>query len=296
MPSLKVWIKNRLERFLVTPFCMASEIVQQPPESSRRLQIVIPHRSNWALTTACVGAFERLTTGEFGITVVVNFDSVPEDWVGWKDPSVTLICNRLTPLGRVLRRFHAAENGSMNNALAIDVALRANPHLEWALVAHNDSAPMTKGWNEFFFAALGDGLVIGNTRDQARVFAAHSAGALFSAAEFRRRNGSPWPTFRFGNMILDVGDGMTETLHPKENGLVPVLPNTRQSPELARKLEKRFPVLYEFALNGTHVSFDAASETPIFAHLGRGTPRSKGDLSLSHKLPVDIWIDLVNAL
>lgn len=296
MLRLKVWIKNRLERLLVSPLCVSQETIQRATTPPQRLQIIIPHRLNWPLTIASVGAFERFTTGDFGITVVVNFDTVPADWTGWKNPRITLVRNRLTLLGSIFRKIYKSQNGSMENALAIEIGLRQHPALEWAFIAHSDSAPLTKGWNEVFFSALGTGLVIGNTRDEARVFAAHAAGTLFHAGEFRRSGASPWPTFRFGKMIQDVGDGISETLHPKGRGLVPVLPNTRQTPELCRKLEQRFPLLYEFALAGTHVTFDAQGNMPVYAHLGRGTPRSEFHPSMKHKLPVEIWVDLVNSL
>ncbi|MGZ3655144.1 MAG: hypothetical protein ACXVCS_06300 [Bdellovibrionota bacterium] len=293
MPNFKLWLKNRLERIIFSSLSVNQEVLKKAPP--HELEIIIPHRTNWPLTTATVGAFERLTTGDFGITVVANVDEVPPGWSGLQNPRITLVRNRVTFFGRLFRLIFPSENGSMSNAIAIESGLRARPDARWAIVAHNDSAPLRRGWNENFFEALGSGLVIGSTRDEARVFAAHSAGTLFNAQEFRRRGGSPWPTFRFGQMVRDVGDGITEVLHDQSSGKVPVLPNNRQEPTLTKSLSA-YPLLNEFAENGTHVSFSADRKFPIYAHLGRGTPRSKADPSMAHKLPVDRWIELLNTL
>ncbi len=294
----KLWLKNRLERVLLSWPFVAYEVLQKNSlaQPQKELQIIIPHRVNWRLTNSTVRAFQRLTTGNFGLTVVVNFDEVPEQWEGLHNPRLTLLRYRFTFLGQLLRLFFSSENGSMSNAMAIELGLKEEPDFRWALVAHNDSAPLRKGWNEQFFQALGSGLVIGNTRDTSRVCAAHAAGTLFDAHAFRKRGGTPWPIFRFGEMVQDVGDGISEALHPKNVGLVPVLPNTRQSPALISVLKKNYPLLAEFAHNGTQVSFAPDGETPIYAHMGRGTPRSQLDPSMAHKLPVDRWIEWIDSI
>ena len=295
MLNPKLWLKNRLERLLLLRPFVVTEMVQRCGLPLQDLQIVMPHRLNWPLTNAALLAFQRLTTGNFGITLVVNFDEIPANWAGKGDPRFTLVRNRCSVLGKLLRKLLKTENGSLNNAFAIETALKQEPGFRWAIVTHNDSAPLCRGWNQFFFAALGNGLVLGNLRDTTRVFAAHSSGTLFSAEEFRQRNGSAWPEFRFGELVRDVADGITLTLHPPGRGLVPVLPNTRQSPELAERLNS-YPLLRDFAENGTHVSFSADGKTPVFAHMGRGTPRSKADPGMAHKLPVEAWITMLTEL
>jgi hypothetical protein len=95
-------------------------------------------------------------------------------------------------------------------------------------------------------------------------------------------------------MVLDVGDGLTLALHAPREEPVPVLPNSLQEPELKKKLLPAFPLLAQFADNGTHVSF--GREGPVFAHMGRGTPRSQRDPGFAHKLPVDRWIEWVDSI
>jgi hypothetical protein len=297
MVNLKLWIKNRLERLMVTPLMVQSELLKQstlPPEK-KKLQIIVPHRLNWKLTSATIRAFDRLTSGDFGITLVVNFDEIPSDWEGWKIPNLTIVKNSFAPIGRLYRNIFSSENGSMFNALALAKGLEAEPEFEWAFVAHNDSAPLIRGWNEHFVTALRGGLVAGNFRDRTRVFAAHSSGTLFHQGEFLKRCGTVWPSYRFGVMVWDVSDGITLALQRK-NELVPVLPNSLQSPELAAQLGQTFQVLRKFVENGTTLSFASDERTPVFAHMGRGTPRSQQDPFFQHKLPVDHWIEWIDTL
>ena len=297
MPNIKLWLKNRAERLMLWGPMVSSTVLQRSTlqPSRRHLQVIIPHRLNWSLTSATIRAFQRLTTGDFGITLVVNFDSVPANWEGRRMPNLTIVQNRFSALGRIYRRVFKSENGSMFNAFALAVGLESETDFEWAFIAHNDSAPLAKGWNEHFARALQGGLVAGNLRDPYRVFAAHSSGTLFQQQEFRRRGGSVWPGYRFGVMLWDVSDGITLALH-KSKDPVPVLPNNLQTPELGRKLGDRYATLSKFVENGTAVSFDEGEKVPVFAHMGRGTPRSQQDPIFSHKLPVERWIEWVETL
>jgi len=291
MPNPKLWLKTSLERLLLSSACVTTELLQRGGD--HEFEIIIPHRVNWPLLNATLRAFDRLTTGNFGITVVVNFDEVPATWAGKGNPRVTLLRNRFTAFGALLRRVFSSENGSMSNALGIEQGLKAHPRIQWAFMAHSDSAPLVKGWNEIFFRAMGTGLIFGNTRDSIRMQAAHAAGTLFQAQEFFRRGGTVWPLYRFGEMIRDVGDGATLALHPELAGPVPVLENNRQQPALNARLSG---TIAEFAENGSHISFEPGSDIPIFAHLGRGTPRSRGESQMAQKLPVDHWIDYLETL
>lgn len=295
MPSPVQWLKNRLERLLLSSLMVQSRVLVRARPASRHLQIIIPHRFNWRLTSATVRAFSRLTTGEFGITVVVNFDEIPPDWDGWNLDNLTLVHNTFSPFGRLFRLIFRSENGSMSNALALSRGLEAEPGYEWAFMAHSDSAPLVRGWNELYFSALHGGLVLGNLRDRSRVFAAHASGTLFHQREFLKRGGSVWPRYRFGVMAWDVGDGVSMTLHDS-GGPVPVLPNNLQNPELSDRVHPSMTVLKMFVGNGTNLTFAEDGLTPLFAHMGRGTPRSQEDSSFRHKLPVDQWIDWIETL
>ncbi len=297
MPNLKHWLKNRLERLMLAgPFVRTTILKRGVFSGKRHLQIIIPHRANWRLTASTVHAFQRLTTGDFGITLVVNFDSMPVSWEPLSLENLTIVENQFSSLGKIYRYLFSSENGSMQNALGITKGIEAEPDFDWGFVAHNDSAPLCQGWNEYFFQALGTGLVIGNLRDSSRVFAAHASGTLFHQQEFRQRQGTVWPKFRFGEMVWDVGDGLTQALHTSEKTPVPVLPNSLQNPALKQQLEPANPTLAKFVNNGTHVSFDKEMRFPIFAHLGRGTPRSKQDPFFAHKLPVDQWIEWIDSI
>lgn len=295
MPNLKLWLKNRLERLMLTSPMVRSRILKRAQVAKPFLQVIIPHRLNWSLTSATVRAFQRLTTCQLNITLVVNFDDVPADWEGWKMENLTIAQNKFTTIGRLYRKVFSSENGSMFNALALQKGLDANPGFEWAFVAHNDSAPLLRGWQEHFFQALEGGLVSGNLRDRFRVFAAHSSGTLFNQREFLRRQGTVWPGYRFGVMVWDVSDGITLALHDKQEP-VPVLPNNLQQPELGARLDPSHTMLKKFVENGTNLTFARDGKTPVFAHMGRGTPRSLEDPFFKHKLPVDQWIEWIDSL
>jgi hypothetical protein len=296
MPKLKLWLKNRLERMMLTRPMLRTRTLKRSAQTARQLHVVIPHRLNWNLTSATVRAFQRLTTCDFSITLVVNFDSVPKDWEGWKMENLTLVQNEFSALGNLYRALFRSENGSMFNALALHEGLRAEPDFEWAFIAHNDSAPLARGWQEHFFQARNGGLVSGNLRDRFRVFAAHSSGTLFNQREFQNRGGTVWPRYRFGEMQWDVSDGITLSLHDNKKSPVPVLPNNLQNPELGTQLDDSHSVLKKFVENGTNLTFAQDEKTPVFAHMGRGTPRSQQDPFFKHKLPVDFWIDWIDSL
>lgn len=298
MMNPKTWLKNLLERLMVTPLMVKSRVLKRSNAGSaaRHLQIIIPHRLNWHLTNATIRAFRRLTTCDFSITLVVNFDSVPADWEGWKVENLTVVQNEFSTFGKLYRAFFKSENGSMFNALALQKGLEAEPDFQWALVAHNDSAPLLRGWQEHFFRELGNGFVVGNLRDRIRVFAAHSSGTLFQQQEFLRRGGTVWPRYRFGVMKWDVSDGITLALHGDKDKLVPVLPNNLQNPKLGEALDPSFGMLKKFVENGTNLTFAQDGRTPVFAHMGRGTPRSQQDPFFKHKLPVDHWIEWIDSL
>ncbi len=297
MINPKVAVKNKLERVLVSKPFIASRLIHRAERSSNEFQIIIPHRLNWRLTAATVRAFQRLTEGEFIITLVVNFDSVPSDLAGLDIRKITIVKNEFTPLGSAYRNLFGSENGSMFNALALQVGLDAEPDFKWAFIAHNDSAPLIHGWQQHFYNALDGGLVCGNLRDRQRVFAAHSSGTLFNQREFLKRRGTVWPKYLFGKMLWDVSDGITVALHDKKNDReVPVLPNNLQEPKLGHDLDSRHSILKKFIENGTNLSFSLDRKTPVFAHMGRGTPRSQQDPFFKHKLPVDYWIEYLDSL
>jgi len=298
MPNLKLWVKNRLERITLCGFMVQTEVLQKAilPPDRKFLQIIIPHRLNWKLTMATIRSFQRLTTCDFSITLVVNFDSFPENWEGWGQEQVTVVKNTFSPLGEMYRSIFRSENGSMFNALALDRGLRAEPDFQWAFVAHSDSAPLIRGWQDHFFGAKGSGMVIGNLRDPFRIFACHSSGTLFNQQEFQRRGGTVWPRYYFGEMQWDVSDGITKALHLDPSSPVPVLPNNLQKPEIGSNLDRSHGVLRNFVENGTNLTFALDEKTPVFAHMGRGTPRSKEDPFFQHKLPVDLWIEWIDSL
>jgi len=295
---MKRWVKNRLERLLLCRAFVRREVVKSSSISGApdTWQIIIPHRVNWPLTTAAVKAFARLSTGNFSITLVVNFDQIPNDWECLKIPNLTIVRNSSTSWGNTFRLLFNQENGSMGNALALETGLWANPDFQWAFIVHSDSAPLTRDWNSHFFGALGQGSVVGNMRDRIRVNAAHSSGTLFNQQEFLRRKGSVWPLYHWGAMVWDVSDGITMALHPPKKGPVPVLPNTLQEPELIPSLHKTMPLLAEFAESGTRVTFNAERTVPVFAHMGRGTPRSENAPSMAHKPAVERWIEWIDSL
>lgn len=294
---MRAWIKTFLQGLLVSRACLRTTVLKRGalPAGQRRLQVILPHRLNWPLTSAAIRAYLRLTTGERpGVTLVVNFDEVPQAWEGWQIPNLTIVRNEFSWLGKILRRVFRSENGSMFNALALHRGLGAEPGFDWAFIAHSDSAPLVRGWNEHFEAGLRGGLVCGNFRDAIRVHAAHSSGTLFRQSEFLRRGGSVWPKYRFGRMLWDVSDGITVALHPAASGPVPVLPNTLQEPELINRLEGTS--IGEFARGGSQVSFDTNRRVPVFAHMGRGTPRSQNDTKFAGLLPVDAWIKTIDSI
>jgi len=220
-----------------------------------------------------------------------DFSEIPEELL--KLQSVTLIEHRLDWLGSALRRI-VGRQGSMENAIGIDSALQEHSEFEWAFMAHSDSAPLAFNWDDAYFEALGQGLIVGNYRDRIRIHAAHASGTLFSQRQFLRARGQMWPVFKRGQMILDVGDRATAILHDLRWGQVPVLPNTINDPKLISKIEARYPLLGEFAKTGSCIALDSAGQIPVFGHLGRGTPRNMKDPRFSQRPPVETWVQMIS--
>ena len=298
MKFLKTWLKNLLERALVCPLFVHTEVLKRSTvkASEKNFHLIMPHRLNWKLTSSALRSFRKLSSKNHSFTLVVNFDEIPADWEGWQWTDLTIVRNTITPLGRLFRMAFNKENGSINNALAIDRGIKAEPDFRFAFIAHSDSAPLCADWDKYFFQALGENLVIGNVRDRTRVNAAHSSGTLFRQDEFLRRGGTVWPLYQFGRMVWDVSDGITMALHPPALGPVPMLENSLYNPELGSRLRENGGMLAEFVETGTIVSFDAKCTKPIFAHMGRGTPRSQKDPAFAKRPAVDLWAEMIDGI
>ncbi len=298
---LKAVVKDWVEDLAVMRPLISRTLLRQPKSvDPHALHIIVPHRANWKLTEACVRAYARLTSRPYQITVVCNFDQVPDAVLAWPIPQVAVIDHQITWVGRGLGKFFSKENGSKSNAIALDAAIRTFPDFEWAFMSHNDSAPLIKDWDQYFFSGIQGDRIIGNYRDKIRIHAAHASGTLFSQRDFVRSNGSMYPLIHQGDMKWDVGDRATVLLHgvmgvdtPKA---VPVLPNTLNDPDMTEKLDQVNPQLAALARNGSAISFDLSGKVPVFGHLGRGTPRSANQAAFSKLLPVDLWIDLLDRL
>jgi hypothetical protein len=263
------------------------------------LHIVIPYRTNWKLTEACIATFKKRTTRPHFITVVANFTEVPRDATAWSDPHVRILTHQLTQLAALLPSAMRLESGSKNNAMALDFAIQSFPKHDWVFMAHNDSAPLCQGWDDTYFHTMGKELIIGNYRDQTRIHAAHSSGTLFSQKKWLKEGLSLMPVYSKGDVLLDIGDRATERLFRAGPGkLVPILPNTLNDPSNIDVLEKTDPRFVPWAKSGSTISIDPVSKKPVFGHMGRGTPRSSGQsgsATVSKRLPVDDWIDLIAA-
>lgn len=265
------------------------------------LHVIIPHCTNWTLTTAAANAFIRLTRRPVSVTVVNNFDETPVPSTLFAIPQVTLIRHRLTAIGKTLRKIIRTRQGSLENAIGLDSGLLQHPHFTWAFMAHSDSAPLIKNWDDFYFSGLSNGeLIIGNYRDRIRIHAAHASGTLFHQKTFFEKGGNMRPEFEGDTVKLDVGDRATLLLHDLSHTPVPVLPNTINRAELIDFLEKNHTTfgvkLGEFARTGSCISFDCDAKIPVFGHLGRGTPRNLQDPKFKGRPSVDYWIDLINSV
>src|SRR4051812_4461318 len=85
---------------------VVKETQQKNPEA---LHVIIPHRSNWALTEAVVRTYSRLTERALSVTVVNNFDTVSENLLLLQMPHLTLISNQLTFWGKIFKIFYKKE-------------------------------------------------------------------------------------------------------------------------------------------------------------------------------------------
>lgn len=294
MARWKQIILFRIDRWLMRfPFvsCRQARVLPAPREDF--LHVLVPHKANWPLTLAAVKNYLRTTERPCLVTVVVNFTD--EDGVRQllELGRVNILVNRWSLLGRLVRFLYRRGNGSMENALAIQKAMDLYPGGHWFFMSHNDAAPLCRHWDKFFFDAMGEELVVGNSRDPIRIHAAHASGTLFDQQEFRKRGGSIWPVYKAGRMQLDVGDGVTVTLCPSGNA-PRILPNTVDFPELRELLHGG--VLEKYAHSGSEIGFDRDRRIPVYCHVGRGTPRSLGDKDFEHKPKMEDWIRLSESI
>jgi hypothetical protein len=277
--------------------CTRETLLKRSTESRRdAIHVIIPHCTNWRLTETAANAFLRLTRRPCSVTVVNNFDRMPESSPLFGVPNLSLLTYEHTLAGRALRLVHKKREGSWENAQALDGAIRHHPAFKWCMMAHSDSAPLARHWDDFFFAEMGSRRILGNVRDRIRIHAAHASGTLFDQEEWLKLNGSMRPIFRDGDMALDVGDQASVLLHDLSKEPVPVLPNTVNDPALIEALERKLPTLVEFARTGSCISFDPMAGAPIYGHMGRGTPRNLGDPNFKSRAPVDHWIELVDSI
>jgi hypothetical protein len=235
-----------------------------------------------AVTQVAVRSIFRHTPQPFVLWVVDN--ASPPEQVEWLRAleGVNVILNHTPPVppsrrgwrARMgLRRVQADEQmkvGSYANAIGLELGARAiDPATLQLFVMHNDVLALRDNWLPYLQSKLaGPVRAAAVLRDTARrrIGALHISGLLFDFTLFHRLGISFFPDLP----QLDVGDGVTAAL--REQGYQEfACRNTHTEPDLVAWIPADDPL--------HHLHADRAFDDErrvIFAHLGRGTPKSLG--------------------
>jgi len=269
---------------------------EQP--SAVRLLMVCYHPTPIAAEVTRVGieSILRYTPTPFELWVVDNASlSRYSEWLRSLE-AVNVVFNRTPPVpprrqgwrARLGLRAPRADQqmgaGSYANAIGLELGVWAiDPSSHYLCVMHNDVLVLRENWLSYLQAKLSQHVraaAMLRDRHSGRIGALHVSGLLFDFALFRQLGMSFMPDLP----RLDVGDKISAMLRTAGYGEF-VCQNTYNNPELVDWIAKDNP------LHRLHTdrAFDDDRRV-IFAHLGRGTPKSAGHYRQPGKTYPEQWI------
>lgn len=270
---------------------------EEPPDVPRLLTVCYNSGDvGVAVTQAAIRSIFRHTPQPFELWVVDN--ASPPEQVEWLRAleGVNVVLNHTPPVPpdqrgwrvRVgLRRVRADQQmkvGSYANAIGLELGAWAiDPAARQLFVMHNDVLALRDNWLPYLQSRLTERVraaaVLRDTA-QRRIGALHISGLLFDFTLFRQLDMSFFPDLP----RLDVGDGVTAAL--REHGYEEfACRNTYTEPDLVSWIPADDPL--------RHLHADRAFDDErnvIFAHLGRGTPKSLGAYDKPGKTYPEQWL------
>jgi molybdopterin-guanine dinucleotide biosynthesis protein A len=242
------------------------------------VDVIVPTLRSERLTTLFIKSFEKFkpSTSLFRYIVVENSNddyhkqaitNISENVVWIQNPAAASFTDRKYA-------------GSIANAHGLVVGL-ARAESEYVFFAHNDTCVL----NEEFFSSMKEKMeedftIIGTVKRPLQVRAIHVSGMMVRR-DFANEV-DLYPKFSNDWMVLDVADSLTVECRNRNLSHF-TFSNTAYDDELHEELLKTNPGLPNVA-----VCINEA-ETPIFAHLSRGTEKSHGMHQNSKKILVDEW-------
>jgi hypothetical protein len=174
--------------------------------------------------------------------------------------------------------------GSYANAIGLELGTWAiDPDTRLLFVMHNDVLAIRSNWLSYLQSKLSDRVRAAATVQDihnARIGALHVSGLLFDFTLYRKLEMSFMPDLP----RLDVGDRISASLRAAGYEEF-VCHNTYNEPELVEWLGPDDPLRQLHADR----AFDDERNV-IFAHLGRGTPKSAGHYHKPDKTYPEQWI------
>lgn len=263
------------------------EVLRQqmaPPTAPKLITVCYNTTESGVLVTkACVDAVLKMTPEPFELWVVDN--ASPAEHSQWlrETPGINVIINQTPPIPKQkqsrlarmgLKRVDADAQmkvGSYANAIGLELGVHfIDDATEHVFVMHNDVLPLQPYWLSFLQSKLTKQVrAIGMLRDKhpERIEALHVSGLLFDYQLFRQLDVDFFPQLP----RLDVGDRITEAF--EEAGYITEhCRNTYNEPESEAWLPDN---KWRDKLPHVAWSFDD-NQVPIYVHLARGTPKSKG--------------------
>ena len=175
---------------------------------------------------------------------------------------------------------NTSTTGSLANAEAIEIALKYCKS-KYIFLSHSDSAILSPLFFDSLNHYISEGYaLVGMLRDKLRIGALHSSGLLVKKSLINKVNISPkyirkMPKIWKKLCIQDVCDSLTD--YARKNALKYACFNNTYNGYSLDSKKLNYKIL---SLIDTTISKEGE---PIFAHLGRGTPKSLGKYKTNSK-------------
>lgn len=279
------------------------------PASSTRVQVIIPtfltSQRGFELTRVCVESLQRFSANQIDIWVVDNHSPSLEKNNLLNIEGINIVFNKVTPLktNKVshlsfysrIKNFLSAKSktaqmsdGSYANAIGLEIGVRLIPQdSELVFVMHNDCVALSPDWLPYLKSKLSDRVrAVGCNKDILRIQALHVSGILFDFQLIKKLQIDFLPDLP----RIDVGDKITERLLA-EGYEVSACKNTYNDPSLIDRIRADHPLKTLSADRCLDDNFEV-----IYAHLGRGTPKSVGHYKVKGKLGSEDWVSVVTPI
>jgi glycosyltransferase involved in cell wall biosynthesis len=274
---IPVYLFNE-ESFRISEVCIES-VINNTPEN----------HEIWVVDNNSTNNYSKLLNEIIGINLIANHTE-PIDPLVNLDRADASIFGKMKNLIMSPSQPSQLNHGAYANAVGLELGCNfINQDTKLVFTMHSDTLVLKKGWLSFLMSKLNDKVrAVACWTDIIRVNALHIGGLLFDYSLFRSLNMDFLPNIgksRYPDMPeYDVGDLITLKL--LENGYDHYsCKNTYNDPSLVEIIPDNHP------LKNIHSDrcFDEEGEL-FFAHMGRGTPKSRGTYKQKGKTYPKEWI------